>query len=384
MDFWDRQLAHNERKGHQQIPEPQPKRISTPAGQRLSVILENGDVQAKTRDPRRASIRKSVLSAAVIGAAPRESLEDSNDGSGYSYSVWSDNEKFNALRHNKTIAKRGGWKRLAVIIAIVLACIIALAVGLALGLKKKKSSNSSSEQPAAAASTQTTSPNNINNSPNPTATTALSPSSTPSNFPAGTYSLVTFLDTVQTNCTSNPSTWTCYPYTIYNTDHATSLATFNWIITSSSSGNYQISSTTNPFSISFNHTDLELLDEGKDTERYWFQMTATKTVSPSSSLTDDNAAAECEFEGTSLQASLYTKMAKGYPEFSTDANPSYTTWPFAVRVEQTVGGGPSIPSCYKVNSDGGQGDAIDDGFKAQDAGNLCSCLYRNYITPNPN
>ena len=134
-------MVYNERKKQQQTPEPQPKRISTPAGQRLSVILENGDAPSKTRDSRRASARKSGLSAAVLGAAPRESLEDSNDGSGYSYSVWSDSEKFNALRHNKTLNKRGGWKRLAIIIAIVLACIIALAVGLAIGLKKKKSSD---------------------------------------------------------------------------------------------------------------------------------------------------------------------------------------------------------------------------------------------------
>lgn len=132
MDFW-------RTKKHQQMAEPQPKRISTPAGQRLSVILENGSSDnqaAKTRDSHRTSVRKSGLSPAIADA-PRESLEgQSQNSSGYSFNVWSDGEKFAALRNNKQIAKRGGWKRLAVIIAAIIACIIALAVGLALGLKK--------------------------------------------------------------------------------------------------------------------------------------------------------------------------------------------------------------------------------------------------------
>jgi hypothetical protein len=136
MDFWNRSDKHS------QIPEPPAKRISTPAGQRLSVILENGDSQAKQRENHRASVRKSGLSAA-LGDAPRESIEERSHGSsGYSYSVWSDGEKFSALRtyrNHKQIAKRGGWKRLAIIGVVVLSLIIALAVGLALGLRKKSS-----------------------------------------------------------------------------------------------------------------------------------------------------------------------------------------------------------------------------------------------------
>ena len=124
-------------KKHRQIAEPPAKRISTPAGQRLSVILENGDA-SKTRDSHRASVRKSGL-AATLGDAPRESSE--NNSSGYSYSVWSDGEKFAILRNHKQITKRGGWKRLGLILLLVIALIVALAVGLALGLKKKHSSS---------------------------------------------------------------------------------------------------------------------------------------------------------------------------------------------------------------------------------------------------
>ncbi|KAF2729411.1 hypothetical protein EJ04DRAFT_515961 [Polyplosphaeria fusca] len=381
MDIWD-----NKRKYHQQIPEPHPKRISTPAGQRLSVILENGgDPQKKARDGHRSSTRKSgLLTTAALGDVPRESTEGS---SGYSYSVWSDGEKFSKLRNSKQIAKRGGWKRIALIVLILILIIVAVAVGLAVGLKKKKSVDDTSNQASPAQST--TSPNavnNPNNPNNPSPTAPSSPSSTPSSFPLGTYSLVTFLDTVQTNCTSNPATWTCYPYTVYNDSPSKSLATFNWIITSSSGGSYQISSTDNPFSISFKNADMELLDEGQDTERYRVQMTQTKTVSPSEALTRDNAAVECAFDGTSLQASLYTKMAKGYPDTEhgdPTGNPSYSVWPFAVRVEQAVGGGEAIPSCYKLQN-GQHGDQVTQGLEAQDAGNLCSCLYRNFRTPDPN
>ena len=121
--------------------------------------------------------------------------------------------------------------------------------------------SSSPDSHSAAAATTT------NGAPNPTATASLSSSATPSNFPLGNYSMVTFLDTVQTNCTANAATWTCYPYTIYNTSPSKSVATFNWVITSPSSGKYQISSTDNPFSIEFKNTDLDLLDQGKSTER---------------------------------------------------------------------------------------------------------------------
>jgi len=124
-------------------------------------------------------------------------------------------------------------------------------------------------------------------------------------------------------------TWTCYPYTDYYTDKSKSSATFNWAITGSK-GAYKISSTSNPFAISFKNADLELLDEGKDTERYKFQLQQMKTVSPSTSLTDDGAAVQCDYSNTNLQASLYTKMDKAYPDDTTmgAGSPSYTTWPF--------------------------------------------------------
>ncbi|KAF2681028.1 hypothetical protein K458DRAFT_85222 [Lentithecium fluviatile CBS 122367] len=380
MAFWNRLKSSH----HQIADEPQTKRISTPAGQRLSVILENGSTEShvtKARDSHRASVRKSGLSPALADA-PRESMEErSGNSSGYSYSVWSDGEKrFAAFRNRKQIAKRGGWRRLAIILVIIIIVIIALAVGLALGLKKKSSGSSSSSTPNGSQSAETSGTPTSNSSPSSTSTsTSSSSASLPADFPLGIYSLVTFLDTVQTNCTANPSTWTCYPYTDYYTDVSKSQATFNWII-SGSKGAYKISSTENPFSITFNNAGLELLDEGEDNERYKFQIQQTKEVSPSTGLTDDNAAVECDYSDTNLQASLYTKKAKAYPDDTTgDGNPSYTTWPFAVLIEQSTAGGQGVPSCYKT-SNGQKGDQIS--LDAQDATSLCSCLYKNWHTPS--
>jgi hypothetical protein len=137
MDFW------NSSSKHKQIVEPQTKRISTPAGQRLSIILENGDAgaaAAKARDLHRASMRKSGLASAMVGDVPRESIDEGN-GSGYTYSVWSDGEKFAAIKNHKQITKRGGWKRVGIIVGVVLLLIIVLGVGLAVGLKKKKAAS---------------------------------------------------------------------------------------------------------------------------------------------------------------------------------------------------------------------------------------------------
>jgi hypothetical protein len=143
MDFW------NSSSKHKQIVEPQTKRISTPAGQRLSVILENGDAAGKARESHRASMRKSGLAGALVGDVPRESIEGASNGdSGYSYTVWSEGEKFAALRNHKQIAKRGGWKRIAIIVGIILVLIIALAVGLSFGLKKKGSSRYAPHYPS--------------------------------------------------------------------------------------------------------------------------------------------------------------------------------------------------------------------------------------------
>ena len=131
MPFW------KQANRHEQLGEPAAKRISTPAGQRLSMVITSGD--HRNSKANRNSMRKSGMTVG-IGEAPRESSEQkSNNSGGYSWSVWSDGEKFAIFRDNKQITKRGGWRRILLIVAIIIVAIIALAVGLAVGLKKKGS-----------------------------------------------------------------------------------------------------------------------------------------------------------------------------------------------------------------------------------------------------
>jgi hypothetical protein len=162
---------------HQPIDDERPaKRISTPAGQRLSIVLESTHIRSKPtksepkskievtttstycNDPTHQHIgpvshahetRKSgflsVITGGRLGDTPRESMEgQSHNGSNLSVSVWSDlhtprSEKFKQFKDGGN-RRRWGWKRLALIGAMVIALIVALAVGLAVGLKKKSSS----------------------------------------------------------------------------------------------------------------------------------------------------------------------------------------------------------------------------------------------------
>ncbi|KAJ4338791.1 hypothetical protein N0V87_003706 [Didymella glomerata] len=325
----------------------------------------------------------SVITGGRLGDTPRESMEDqSHNGSNLSVSVWSDphtprSEKFTQLE-TAGKSRRRGWKRWALIGALVVALIIALAVGLAVGLKKKDPTRNPSStsttgggdsQPAGtgtSTSTETDSPS--------TPTSTLTPAAVPSGFPLGAYSLVTFLDTVATGCTSNNATWTCAPYTDYYSDPQKAIAIINWEITGSS-GSYKISSKdSSDLYMTFQNAPLDLLDKGKDTERYRFQISRTKTVNMTGTIGDSKGTFECDYGATSMQAYLYTKMQRTYPD-DTIAVPSTpnTVWPYAVRVEQVVGGGENVPSCTKSS-----GEQVNSGFKAQDAGNLCSCLYKNW------
>ena len=162
---------------HQPIQDERPaKRISTPAGQRLSIVLESTHLRSTPKKPEPKSKievtttstycndpthqhigptvhvheqRKprflSVITGGRLGDTPRESMEDqSHNGSNLSVSVWSDphtprSEKFKQFKAAGN-GRRWGRRRLALIGAMLVVLIIALAVGLAVGLKKKSSS----------------------------------------------------------------------------------------------------------------------------------------------------------------------------------------------------------------------------------------------------
>ncbi|KAF1946783.1 hypothetical protein EJ02DRAFT_462101 [Clathrospora elynae] len=406
---------------HQPLDDERPaKRISTPAGQRLSVILDAkrskspaarakinvtttstycndpshlhvGPVQHAHKSEKKPGF-VSVMTGGRLGDTPRESSEDMRNGSNLSVSVWSkDEEKFGHIRQK---SHRGfgawGWKRIVIIAAVLIALIIALAVGLAVGTKKKNTTSTSATSSSPTTTTTATTggaqpaggdtnsdPSAVNEAP-PQPTSTLTPSAVPANFPVGSHSLVLFLDTVNTGCTADPDTWTCAPNTDYYKDPQKALTILNWKI-SGTSGSYKISSGGQDatFGTTFQNEDLKLMDAGKSSERYYFQFNRAKTVNMTGTIGDEKGDFECDYGVSTMQGVLYTKMQRTYPDetiaVSDTGNP---VWPFAARVEQAVAGGKGVPSC-KTSS----GEDVTGGLEAQDASTLCSCLYKNWTPP---
>ncbi|MCJ1339284.1 hypothetical protein MMC09_004573 [Bachmanniomyces sp. S44760] len=346
-------------------------RHNLPEDGRLAVIAEDGEAPPMPHSPPRTH-HKLYSRRWAFGDPPRHSFEKSPPP----YSIWNitgpKGEKLADVRSNKYIARRGGWRKLLIIALLVLAVAIALIVGLVVGLRHKDSSKPQSS--SANSSTPDTS------------------------FPVGTYALDTFLDTVSTNCTSNPDTWRCYPYTTYSSSPSLAMATFNWIITPAnasgpSTDNFTISSTNNPFAIYFSNLSMTLLDANTSTERYTFSFSSDKTVVPSAAITTDNSQSSCNFNSTIFSASLYTRQRNIYPANSTTSasstssiGPSTPTstsagsiqpWPFAVEVSQSIGGGANVPQCFKVVN-GNAGDRITDGLAPRSSQDICNCVYKNY------
>lgn len=131
LGYWSRSNNHRE------LREPAAKRISTPAGQRLSVILGTGDVEKANRSAHRASVLKAGLSP-ELGDPPRESSEGKSPSTSYTYSIWADAEKW-SLKGSRNVVRRVGWKKILFVLALVIAAVIAIAVGVTVGLKRPSS-----------------------------------------------------------------------------------------------------------------------------------------------------------------------------------------------------------------------------------------------------
>ncbi|MCJ1236334.1 hypothetical protein MMC14_004315 [Varicellaria rhodocarpa] len=335
---------------------------------RLSIIAEDGDIPSVPQPPNRVHHRPHNRRW-NIGDPPRHSYENSPPA----YSVWSltkpKSEKLRDVRNNKIIVGRGGWRRILALALLVIATIIALVVGLVVGLRKGHNHQSETISP----------------SPSNTTSTVNAP------FPAGSYAITTFLDIVSTNCTSNPATWRCYPYTTYSSSHSGALATFNWVISPSnadgaSNDTFTVSASHDPFAIDFSNAPLSLVDAGTSQERYTFSIQRQKTVFPTTAITTDNAAASCDYNNTQLQASLYTRMPNTYNASSQSSSTTQTlstsnsstggfqAWPFAADVTQSIGGGANVPACYESNN----GDRITNGLEPQPSTDMCTCEYKNF------
>ena len=203
----------------------------------------------------------------------------------------------------------------------------------------------------------------------------------PTNFPLGSYSIPTFLDSVLTNCTGNPGAWTCPPGVAYETDTLSSLEMFNFAITAgATAGTYQLAPAganlaLGPSGNAFPPVPLTVVNQGQASENYRFQTTVSRTTS--SAVNGSVPGVDtCVFPGTTFQGWLYTRAARSYPGAgqALPGPPAFGFWPFEARVEMVVGG-DVVPECYAGAGTAGARLAL--GAAPQDAGNLCSCLYRN-------
>ncbi|KAL8709673.1 MAG: hypothetical protein Q9220_005613 [cf. Caloplaca sp. 1 TL-2023] len=324
---------------------------------RLSIIEEDGDVPPMPPKAHHRPFHRRWN----LGDPPRISFETSPP----KYSVWDatgpKGEKLSDVRNNKHIARRGGWRRICLIALLVVTLIVALVMGLVFGLQKKNSSKSSQPQSSGVASS-------------PSAENTTDP------FPAGSYTLITYLDNVQTACTSKPQDFSCYPSHTYAESPSEAMANFTWIITRENGG-FVVSSANNPWSVNFDSTPLTILDVGSDEERYQFNTSLDIQTIP-------DLGVSCFFNNTNLEGNLYTKKTQNYPVSGTATSSAaaasdsatrndFGAWPYAVDIRQSVGGGQNTPECFRMDN-GQQGDRITEGLTPQSSSSMCSCEWKNF------
>ncbi|OQO11916.1 hypothetical protein B0A48_03643 [Cryoendolithus antarcticus] len=373
---------------------PAQKRISIPNAHRLNAITE-GPRPANAPGPAfqpRSILHNSLSSsqAASTRTAPPPYTWEAEPHAGENGLAPVEGDKLAELRRKEGFkdVKRGGWGRFALIALGVLA-IIALAVGLGVGLtvgkKKTQQAASSAEGSSGGQSTG-----------------ASSGTGSQQQFPLGEWSFVTALQTVATNCTSNAATWNCYPYHVFDASNAatnsSSLTTFNWVISNTSDfyalngtqttsevgipANLSISSTNNPFALSFTDVSLSYVAPAgnESSPRYTFSFSLPKTVVPSPSISSDNTASQCFFNNTVLSGALYLHVNRSFfggDQATSNAPGSDTNWPYAVEISQTSMGGQGVPDCYETVN-GQTGKPIVSGLDSQPTSEECICQYRNY------
>lgn len=283
-------------------------------------------------------------------------------------------EKLAALRraggYKRPGRSRGGWLRLGLIILAVL-LLIALIVGLAVGLTVGRRRSNNVQPPPQ---------NETTPEPQP--------------FPLGQYGIVTALRSVTTGCTSNPATWNCFPYQIFqSTTSDAGRTAFNWVISNSSSAyatvgtsptpdngipaNLTISSTNNPLTINFSDRPLTYISSASNSSsaRYTFDFTMEKAFNPPVSLSGDNTATQCFFNQTTFSGTLYLSAESNYP--ADNSTSDAVQWPYAIEIAQTSPGGQDVPACYQY-TDGQVGARLTTALVPQSVDAQCRCEYRNF------
>jgi hypothetical protein len=331
---------------------------------RLSAIEENSTAYYPSGVP----IASSPPSA-TRGTFPRSHWHPgprrSVDSLPPKYTLWDvtgpRGEKLRDLRNNKQIARRGGWKRLLAVVLLLVAVAVGLGVGLGVGLVKNQEADSGPAQP--------------------TSTAAAGNGS----FPQGSYTFAGALASVGTACTSNPATFLCWPYMTYNASTSASAVAFDWVVAAQPSGDLALSSSNNPFAITFSNASLTQHDAGTPQERYSFSLSLDKYVVPTGPIDGSSTLAACWFNTTTLAGNLWTRrpadggaVANGTANSTAQMLADWPVWQFAFDVNQTIAGGQDVPECYQQAAAGGEGARITTGLTAQPDSDECGCYWRNY------
>lgn len=204
-------------------------------------------------------------------------------------------------------------------------------------------------------------------------------------FPGGSYSFTTALASVSTGCTSNPSTWRCFPYATYDpTTPGLSAVIFSWIIRPTSADSLVISSSDNPFAPTFSNITLQVLDPGQPQERFTFNLTLEKYVAAGAPLEPgSNEAAFCWFNQTVMSVTIWTRKPAEFPGGVGDlellreepASNTFSSWPFAVEVRQVQRSEDGPPDCRTMGGRAVGGD-LSSGRAGEEG--TCRCEYRNF------
>ena len=381
------------------LPDAVPiKRISTPAGQRLNGVLHHTTTLDNFRDPSQARVQAYGSSSQTRDMSTNRYLtvlseEDEDDAArsanGKSKTLLkhlggvailktnsnsgdlAEKGEFGSFTKRKCFAWQYGKRKVALIAAVSIALLIGLIVGLVLGLQDEDDDPLPSEPSARDDEAD------------------LDVITTSTSFPTGTYSIVTYLDSVRSKCRkANRPNWTCYPYTTFDTSPSEALTVFNWKIEEepslrsslpSSLTNYTISSTPNPFALEFSSSPLVLVDEGAESEHLLLQISLEPAAPPGNTTGEEDNSGICASRQNLLRAMLYTRRERGYPYEVGDieGTASFPLWPYAVRIEQIVSDGESISVCSRIDDGGVQNDVMDEDYSKMES-NMCGCVYQNY------
>ena len=355
------------------LQSPPPRRISTTAGQRLSTVVSDRASSQSMSSPSPRVVSRWSDSTHMARTIPRTS-HDTMPPPYVLHNDPLDGDKLVAI--GPVVRKRGGCKRIGFLVLVALIAI-GLGIGLGVGLTRGGGGGGGGGKGQSGSST------------------AEPDKSTPSQlaYPVGEYSLVTALRTIETNCTSDPNTWRCFPGPTFDQSASASLATFNWLLSNSSAlyatnnsdlstsaegvaANLTITASNNPFSIAFDSTPLTFIND--TSPRYTFAANISQKIIPASNITADNRATVCFFNQTQVIGTLHLDDTFAQHYTYTGNNASYTLWPYAVQVELVSPGGQNTPTCY-YTTNGAIGAQITDVFSAQPAEDVCLCEYRNYF-----